>query len=195
MDTFGHSSFGMVAMTLFQSLFTAPSWATFTYLACGWALATDQHTITTSVWLTEATTVKHFSRFCVFLGRPLYHADGGYATKDSVRQLPTAAHVVGCFPISAKLYELPPPPTPKRRGAPHTKGDLIGSPKTLAPGPSAAGAALQAWCGLWHAVLPRRLIRIVMVRQAWKPVGRPSMRPAFFPYHGSSLNWPKSRGA
>ena len=86
-------------------------------------------------------------------GRPIRSlADGGYATKDYVRQLPKAAHVVGRFPISAKLYELPPTPTPKRRGAPRKKGDLIGSPKTLAqtatgwsPHPSEAGAEIQAW--------------------------------------------------
>jgi len=70
-DTFGHSSFGTVVMTLFQGLCTAPSWHTFTSLACGWSLATDRHTITTSLWLTGATTVKHFSRFSVFLGCPL----------------------------------------------------------------------------------------------------------------------------
>jgi hypothetical protein len=58
-------------------------------------------------------------------------ADGGYATKDYVRQLSKSAQVVGRFPISAKLYELPPPPTPKQRGARRKKGDRIGSPKTL----------------------------------------------------------------
>jgi hypothetical protein len=62
-DPFVHSSFGTVVMTLFQGIFTAPSWHTFTSLACGWALAGDRHTITTYVWLTGATTVKHFSRF------------------------------------------------------------------------------------------------------------------------------------
>src|SRR6266705_2800930 len=72
-DTFVHSSFGTVVMTLFQGIFTAPSWRTFTALACGWALATDRHTITTYLWLTGATAVKHFSRFYVFLGCPLYH--------------------------------------------------------------------------------------------------------------------------
>ncbi len=299
-DTFVHSSFGTVVMTLFHDLFTAPSWHTFTLLAYGWALATDRHTITTYLWLTGATAVKHFSRFSVFLGGPLYHqrwhlwgavirlaaqrvpegeiirvsfddttkkkagrhieglaryrngagsarqeyrtlrgvnfvlgimpiplsrwpgyclsvpvgcalyltaphaqtlqvpyqsrsqlaraildcvaeqlpgrsirslADGGYATKDYVRQLP-AAHVVGRFPISAKLYELPSPPPLKRRGAPRTKGDLMGSPKTLAqtatgwvPHPSEAGAEIQAWCGLWHPVLPGRLLRVVVVRR------------------------------
>ncbi len=249
-DTFVHSSFGTVVMTLFQGFFTAPSWHTFTYLACGWALASDRHTITTYMWLTGATAVKHFSRFYVFLGCPLYHqrwhlwgavirlaaqlvpegevirvsfddttkkkagrhieglaryrngagsarqeyrtlrglnfvlgimripltalarpqpqrpgwprtvsqsppspalnvpyrsrsqlaraildfvaaqvpgrpirslADGGYATKDYVRQLPKATHVVGRFPISAKLYKLPPTPAPQASRCPAQK--------------------------------------------------------------------------
>jgi len=70
---FVHSSFAMVVMTLFQGFFSAPSGQTFTYLACGWSLATDRHTITTYIWLTGATAIKHFSRFYVFLGAPLYH--------------------------------------------------------------------------------------------------------------------------
>jgi hypothetical protein len=296
-------------MGLFRGLFTAPSWQSFSLLACGWALGTDRHTITTYVWLTGATTVKHFSRFYVFLGCPLYTkrwhlwgavvrqaarfvpageviqvafddttkkkagrhieglahyrngagsarqeyrtlrglnfvlgimrlplqrwpghylsipvgcelylkepqarklngpyrsrsqlarnildfvaqqlpgrsiqslADGGYATKEYLRQLPKPAHVVGRFPISAKLYELPPPPPPKRRGAPRKKGALTGSPKTLAqtatgwePHPSEAGAEIQAWCGLWHPVLPGRLLRVVIVR---RPAQGPSQR-------------------
>src|SRR6516162_6484504 len=72
-DTFVYSSFGTVVMTLFYDLFTAPSWRTFILLACGWALATDRHTITTYLWLTGATTVKHFAQFYVFLGCPLYN--------------------------------------------------------------------------------------------------------------------------
>lgn len=301
MDTFLASSFGLFVMTLFQGIFTAPSWQTFTYLAQGWALARDRHTITTYLWLTGATAVKHFSRFYVFLGCPLYErrwqlwgaiirraaavvpdgevirvlvddstkkkagrqiegsgryrngagsarqeyrtlrglnfvlglmpiplkwwpghrlsipigfelylkpaqaqelgvpyrsrsqlargivdfvaqqlperrirsvADGGYATKDYGRDLPATVHAVGRFPISAQLYEPPPMPAPKRRGAPRKKGALIGSPKTLAspatgwaPHPSEAGAEVQAWCGLWHAVLPGQLIRVVVVRR------------------------------
>ena len=43
-DTFVNSSFGTVLMTLFQDLLTAPSWQTFTFLACGWTLARDRHT-------------------------------------------------------------------------------------------------------------------------------------------------------
>ena len=305
MDTFSQSSFGTVVMAFFHSLFTAPSWQTFPLLACGWALAVDHHTITTYLWLTGATTVKHFSRFYVFLGCPLYHqrwylwgavirfavqfvpadevirvsfddttkkkagrqieglaryrngagsarqeyrtlrgvnfvlglmhiplsrwpghslsvpvglelylkpaqattlnvpyqsrsqlaraildfvaeqvpahplrslADGGYATKDYVRHLPKGTHVVGRLPISAKLYELPPLPLPRRRGAPRKKGALIGSPKTLAQTatgwashPSEAGAEIQAWDGLWHPVLPGHLVRVVVLRRQGPP--------------------------
>ena len=71
-DTCVHSSFGTVVMTLFPGLFTTPSWHTFPALACGWALASDRHTITTSLWLTGAATSKHFARFSVFLGWPRY---------------------------------------------------------------------------------------------------------------------------
>jgi hypothetical protein len=103
-------------------------------------------------------------------------ADGGYATKDYVRQVPDTVHLVGRFPIRAKLYEVPLPPPPKRRGAPRKKGTLIGSPKTLAqtamgwsPHPSEAGAEIQAWEGLWHAVLPGRRVRVVVLRRQGKP--------------------------
>jgi len=55
-------------------------------------------------------------------GRPIQSlADGGYATKDYVRRLPKAAHVVGRFPISAKLYELPPPRPPPASRCPPQK--------------------------------------------------------------------------
>jgi hypothetical protein len=111
-------------------------------------------------------------------------ADGGYATKDYVRQLPKAAQAVGRFPISAKLYALPPQSSHKRRGAPRKKGDVLGSPKTLAktsegwaPHPSEAGAEGQAWCGLWHSVLPGRLIRVVVVRrEATRSTKKPGQR-------------------
>ena len=62
-------------MGLGEGLFTAPSWQTFTVLACGWAVASgERQTITTYLWLTGATTVKHFSRFYAFLGGARYQA-------------------------------------------------------------------------------------------------------------------------
>jgi hypothetical protein len=86
---------------------------------------------------------------------------------------------VGRFPISGKLYALPPPPTAQRRGAPRKKGDLLGSPKTLvqtamgwSPHPSEAGAEIHAWDGLWHAVFPGRLVRVVVLRRHGKVLSK-----------------------
>jgi hypothetical protein len=73
-DTFFVSSFGMFVMGLFPGLFTAPSWQSFSLLACGWALASGKHTIAIYLWLTGTTRFKHFSSFYVFLGGPLYNA-------------------------------------------------------------------------------------------------------------------------
>jgi DDE superfamily endonuclease len=74
MAAFIVSSFGLFVMGLFAGLFTAPSWQTFLLLTCGWALTSERHTLTSYLWLTGATTVKHFSRFYVFLGGALYQA-------------------------------------------------------------------------------------------------------------------------
>jgi len=91
------SSFGLFVMDLFHGLFTAPSWQTFSLLACGWALAGGRHTITTYLWLTGATTVKHFSRFYVFLGRALYQARWqlwARIIRLAAQWVPTAAPIV-----------------------------------------------------------------------------------------------------
>ena len=311
MAAFIVSSFGLFVMGLFAGLFTTPSWHTFTILAWGWAVAGgERQTITTYLWLTGATTVKHWSRFYAFLGGALYHTrwqlwgriirsaarwvppeeplvivvddstkkkagrhleggghyrngagsarqeyrtlwglnfvwgimrvpvpgwpghkvsvpiglslyrkaeqaqklklpyqsrsalareivdfvaaqlptrqlrvlgDGGYGTKESLRQLPATVHVVGRMLITGKLYELPPQPLAPRRGCPPKKGPLLGSPKTLArkrhgwqPHPTEAGALVQAWAGIWHAVLPGRLLRVVVVR---RPAATRSRQP------------------
>ena len=84
--------------------------------------------------------------------------DGGYATKDTLRQLPAPVDVVSRLLITGKLYPRPSPPILPRRGCPPKKGVLLGSPKTWArnrsgwqPHPTEAGARGQAWDGLWHA--------------------------------------------
>ena len=75
MATFIVSSFGVFVMSLFAGLFTAPSWQTFLVLAYGWAVAGgERQTITTYLWLTGATRVKHFSCYYRFLGGALYQA-------------------------------------------------------------------------------------------------------------------------
>jgi hypothetical protein len=296
------SSFGLFVRGFCDGLFTAPSRQTFTVLAWGWAVAGgERQTITTYLWLTGATTIKHFSRFYAFLGGAFYHArwalwgrvircaaqwvpdttpivivvddstkkkagrriegvdhyrngagtarqeyrtlrglnfvwgimrvplpqwpghrvsvpvglslylkeeqarklklpyrsrsalareivdfvaaqlptrrirvlgDGGYATKDYLYQLPATVDAVTRMLITGKLYAPPVPPREPRRGCPPKKGPLLGSPKTFArkrrgwqPHPTEAGALVQAWDGLWHTVLPGRLIRVVVVRR------------------------------
>jgi hypothetical protein len=75
MAAFIVSSFGLFVMSLFTGLFTTPSAQTFTVLAYGWAVASgERQTITTYLWLTGATTVKHFSCSYTFLGGALYEA-------------------------------------------------------------------------------------------------------------------------
>jgi Transposase DDE domain len=75
MAAFIVSSFGLFVMSVFAGLFTAPSWQTFTVLAYGWAVASgERQTITSYLWFTGATMVKHFSCFYPFLGGALYQA-------------------------------------------------------------------------------------------------------------------------
>jgi hypothetical protein len=71
--TFLAASFGIVVMALFPGLFTLPSWQTCTFLACGWALASDRHPITTYLWRTGAPAAKPFSQCSGFLGCPRYN--------------------------------------------------------------------------------------------------------------------------
>jgi hypothetical protein len=309
MAAFIVSPFGLFVMGLVAGLFTTPSEQTFTTLAYGWAVATgERQTITTYLWLTGATSVKHFSCYYRFLGGALYEArwqlwariirgaarwvpegapivlhvddstkkkagrqiegvghyrngagsarqeyrtlrglnfvwgqmripvpgwpgqsvsvpiglslylkeeparklhvpyqtrsalareivdfvaaqlptrrirvlgDGGYATKDTLHQLPATVDVVSRLLLTGKLYAPPPLRTVPRRGCPPKKGALLGSPKTLArkrsgwqPHPTEAGALVQAWTGLWHTVLPGRLIQVVVVRRPARPRGR-----------------------
>src|SRR5262249_21798464 len=75
MAAFMVSPFGLFVMGLFAELFTTPSEQTFTVLAYGWAVASgERQTITTYLWLTGATSVKHFSCCYRFLGGALYQA-------------------------------------------------------------------------------------------------------------------------
>jgi hypothetical protein len=108
-------------------------------------------------------------------------SEGGYATKESLRQLPATIDVVGRRLVTGKLSELPPPRVASRRGCPPKKGPLLGSPKTLArkragwqPHPTEAEARVHAWDGIWHAVLPGRRLRVGVVR---RPASTRSRQP------------------
>jgi hypothetical protein len=122
---------------------------------------------------------------------------GDFAPRDFLRQLPNNAEVTSRFLVTAKLYEPPPQVTPRRRGPRRKTGALVGSAKTLAqssqgwqPPPDEPGAVVQSWLGLWHSVLPGRLIRVVVVRRPHledaakgsgkKPCGRTKSLDAFF---------------
>jgi hypothetical protein len=111
-------------------------------------------------------------------GRPIrVLGDGGYATKEFLRDLPDMGEVVSRFLRSGTLSALPEPPAGKRRGRPPRQGERLGSPNTWArrrcswqPHPTEAKAEAPAWGGLWPTVLPGRLVRVVVVR-------RPGARP------------------
>jgi hypothetical protein len=109
-DTFLAPSFGTLMMRWFQDPLTAPSWQTFSLLAYGWALAVGRQTITTYLWVTGAASVKHFSRFYVFLGGPLYKARG----KRWARIIHAAAHWV---PHDAPIVSEVDDSTKKKAGA------------------------------------------------------------------------------
>jgi hypothetical protein len=120
--------------------------------------------------------------------------DGEFATKAFVRNLPPLVNVSGRLLITAKLYQPPATRRKGQRGAPRKKGELIGSAKTLAqtptgwqPHPTEHGAVVQSWCGIWHSVLPGRVIRLVVVRRPHlenikgnKAFGRQKPLEAFF---------------
>jgi len=75
MAAFMVSSFGVFVMSFFADLFTVPSWQTVLVLAKGWAVASgERQTITTYLWLSGATQLKHFSCYYTFLGGALYQA-------------------------------------------------------------------------------------------------------------------------
>jgi hypothetical protein len=60
------------------------------------------------------------------------------------------------------------------------------------PHPSEAGAALQAWDGLWHAVLAGRLVRVVVLRRPGKPTlkqhGQRKLPPALEAFFTTDLS-------
>lgn len=112
-------------------------------------------------------------------------ADGGYATKEFLRELPSNVTVTGRFPVSSKLYQLPTPRPKGKRGPKRKKGTLIGTTKTLLgqadwqPHPTQEHTWIATYQGLWHSVLPGKLIKVIMLKRD-KPTGRQKSLEAFF---------------
>lgn len=97
--------------------------------------------------------------------------DGGYATKAFLRQLPPNVHVLGRFPVSSQLYELPPPRNGKPKvGRPPKKGASLLGPKQWkesAKGwkkhPTEPKLRFRTHLGIWHSVLPEVPIRVIAI--------------------------------
>ena len=113
-------------------------------------------------------------------------ADGGYSTKEFLRERVENVDVTGRFPISSQLYQLPDPKPESKRGPKPKKGALIGSPKTLAAKqdgwiehPTEPNTRIQSWQGIWHSVLPGIVITLVVLRRE-QPQGNLKEVEAFF---------------
>jgi hypothetical protein len=112
--------------------------------------------------------------------------DGGYSTKQFLRNLPCNVDVTGRFPISSSLHKLPEPSPKGKRGPKPKKGELIGSAKALATEkkgwvahPTEAKTWIQSWEGIWHRVLPGVVIRVVIIKRD-KAEGNTKEMEAFF---------------
>lgn len=112
-------------------------------------------------------------------------ADGGYATKEFLRELPSNVVVTARFPIASKLYQRPGPRPKGKRGPKPKKGPLIGTAKTLLneagwqPHASQEHTWIKTYQGIWHSVLPGKLIQVVLLKRD-RPTGREKALEAFF---------------
>lgn len=71
-EHFIRSRFGAFLQRHFADLFTKPSQQVFLLLAFGFVLSPTRHTVANYIWRAGATAFRHFTRFYVFLGGPLY---------------------------------------------------------------------------------------------------------------------------
>lgn len=298
MDQFCRSSFGQYLMNLYSHCFIPQSLQSFMILAHGWSLSARRHTISDYLWLSAATSAKHFSRYYAFVGGRFFNVmdklwssliitvdrfigeaesidikvdsttrkksgvkihgrdgyrngagtarqeyrtllglhfviaiirisfsnhqlnvpigielylkphwaeelevsfksrselarqlidrvarllphrliyvtvDGDYATKAFLKELPDKVHIIGRFPIDAKLYHPCDPGTHSRRGRPRVKGDSIGAPRDLMhsktgwlPHPGEADAQFKIISGIWHTVYPKKRIQVLILRR------------------------------
>lgn len=105
-------------------------------------------------------------------------ADGGYSTKEFLRQLPANVEVTGRFPVHSRLLALQPRDKDNNLGRPTEKGQDLGTPqewmqqdKGWRPHPQEEGAWIKTVLGIWHSVLPGVPIKVVAV---WRKQGPPA---------------------
>jgi hypothetical protein len=112
-------------------------------------------------------------RLCRATDRPVLSLqDGGYATKEFLRNLPPQVKVVGRMAKNSVLYEPPAPPVPGKRGPKPKTGERIGTAQELArkrrgwqKHPTEAGAEYRLVESLWPSVLPGVRLKAVVVRR------------------------------
>lgn len=99
-------------------------------------------------------------------------ADGDYATKAFLRNLPDNVQIIGRFPIDGKLYHPYNPANHKGRGRPRIKGECIGAPRDIMHSiggwkshPDQANTQIKVITGIWQYVLPNQRIKVVILRR------------------------------
>lgn len=109
-------------------------------------------------------------------------ADGQFATREVIGQLPPGVSLVSRIRRDAALHALPPKCRPKRRGRPAKKGKRLPTPREMAArrtkgwrtvelrkGAAAVERALYPLVCLWYGVCKDAPIKLVIVRD---PAGR-----------------------
>ena len=103
--------------------------------------------------------------------------DGGYATKDYLHQLPPTVDVVGRRLITGKLYApaasarcAPAGLSPEERPAPGVPQNARPQTHGVAAPSHRSRSLVQAWEGLWQAVLPGHLLRVGWCAVPRRPV-------------------------
>lgn len=98
--------------------------------------------------------------------------DGNYATRYFLRQLPDEAEVISRLPKNSPLYGEPALKPKGRPGPQAKKGKRLGTALDFAEEetawrahPSESGAEVRLVRGLWHSVLPGRVLQVVLVRR------------------------------
>lgn len=98
--------------------------------------------------------------------------DGNYATRYFLRDLPDEAEVVSRLPKNSPLYDVPAPKPKGKPGPQPKKGKRLGTTLDFADEdtgwrahPSEPGAEVRLVRGLWHSVLPGRVLQVVIVRR------------------------------